>query len=471
MTLYADDPDVHVVFPVTDRNGQPIDVTPAVVKVEGYNDVVATWLGDPSVTRDLKVPLYGLPPQVALKLRLVIPDENDIALTANSGGVVMRQSDGPGGSYDTGSGVDHGDVSGALSLAGGTHEMDLAGDVVLTILGGSDVTLVLHGTGQSVTVAGETFEVDGDEVIFVLTTPRGVRIAYLAGSGEGGGGDGETPDSTPPSAVTTLVATGGEGEIDLSWSASTDAESTVSYRYRAYLTSGGPSGAYTTTTGTSATISGLAAGAYTAEVYAYSSGGASASDTATATVAAPLVPITDTFTAADGTDLIGRTPTGSPTPWESSEMGNHPGAVTPKIVANKVNVNGLSGFQYAAQFAIASANAVAAIDYDFAGSTGFSVTLAIGTPGSYVFADLRDNEVLLWGAVGSQIGANVPIASTSGRLEVSVSGLNVTLKIDGSTIISGTRSNTTWINPKVAVGYYRGNTNGPTLDNLSVTLS
>lgn len=225
---------------------------------------------------------------------------------------LIEQVAGTGG----GGGVtDHGSTSGTVSLGGGSHELDLAGNTTITLTSSLDVTLFLHGTGQTLTVAGEVFTVDGDATILVVTSPRGVSTAYLAG----GGGEPAVEDTTPPTAVTNLVATGGEQQIALSWTAATDTESAVSYRHRAWLTSGGAAGVWTTTTDTTATITGLASGAYTVEVYAYSAGGASATATATATATAPAgwsAFLSDAFTGADGT-LAGHVPNVTPdsTAW------------------------------------------------------------------------------------------------------------------------------------------------------------
>lgn len=79
MTLYADDPDVNVVYPVTDKQGSTLEFSP-VVRVEGFDDITATWLGDPGATRDLRVPLAGLDAGKNHRLRLVVPGDNDVTL-------------------------------------------------------------------------------------------------------------------------------------------------------------------------------------------------------------------------------------------------------------------------------------------------------------------------------------------------------------------------------------------------------
>lgn len=86
-TLYADDPDVHVIYPVTDASGGPLTFA-AVVRVAGHADIPATWTGataphptTPGATvRDLRVPLAGLPAGLVHGLRLIIDADNDVFL-------------------------------------------------------------------------------------------------------------------------------------------------------------------------------------------------------------------------------------------------------------------------------------------------------------------------------------------------------------------------------------------------------
>ncbi len=79
MTLYADDPDVHVVIPVANNAGEDVDFTP-VVRVAGFPDINAAWVGAPAPTRELRVPLTGLPAGATHSLRLVVPSDNDVDL-------------------------------------------------------------------------------------------------------------------------------------------------------------------------------------------------------------------------------------------------------------------------------------------------------------------------------------------------------------------------------------------------------
>lgn len=183
---------------------------------------------------------------------------------------------------------DHGDVSGVLTVdpAIGTHVLVATGSLLVTLDAAPDgriVTLYVVSGASSVTVDGITglTLTDGSFASFVRI--RGAWVLASAGGATG------PADTTPPSNVIGLTATGGSGSLSASWTASTDAESSVSYRYRYWLTSGGATGAWTTTTATSFTVaSGVPAGAYTVQVYAYSAGGQQTTPTAaTATVTAP----------------------------------------------------------------------------------------------------------------------------------------------------------------------------------------
>ena len=77
MPLYADDPDVNVVFPITDSQGGDLSWS-AVVKA-GEASITAAWVGNPGPTRNLRVPLSSLPVGMH-RLRLVVPGDNDVSL-------------------------------------------------------------------------------------------------------------------------------------------------------------------------------------------------------------------------------------------------------------------------------------------------------------------------------------------------------------------------------------------------------
>ena len=77
MPLYADDPDVNVVFPVTDSQGG--DLSWSAVVMAGDVELTGTWQGDPGPTRNLRVPLSSLPVGMH-RLRLIVPGDNDVSL-------------------------------------------------------------------------------------------------------------------------------------------------------------------------------------------------------------------------------------------------------------------------------------------------------------------------------------------------------------------------------------------------------
>lgn len=79
---YLDDPDAHLVYPITDANDEPIDwATPTVSATKSgvVVTIACTWLGTAAPTRSLKVPLDALPAGTHT-LRLLVPNENDIRL-------------------------------------------------------------------------------------------------------------------------------------------------------------------------------------------------------------------------------------------------------------------------------------------------------------------------------------------------------------------------------------------------------
>lgn len=80
-TLYADDPEVHAEYQITDRDGDDVIFDPvATTDVDGVaTELTTTWVGDPAATRIVKIDLYGLEVG-AHALRLNNPDGNDIKL-------------------------------------------------------------------------------------------------------------------------------------------------------------------------------------------------------------------------------------------------------------------------------------------------------------------------------------------------------------------------------------------------------
>lgn len=182
---------------------------------------------------------------------------------------------------------DHDDVTGAVTFDGpvAAHWFDATGPTTITLDGydeGQVVTLICFTGAANVTVnnAGDVALTDG--TAWSATLARGVWVAG------GGGGEPAVPDSTPPTAITDLTADGSDGQIVLDWSASTDSESPVHYRYRVFLTASGSTGVpWINTDASTATIPGLDPGAYTAQAYAYSQGGSTAFDTVTTNVVPP----------------------------------------------------------------------------------------------------------------------------------------------------------------------------------------
>lgn len=82
MTIYADDPDAHVVLEVTDSQGGSLNFTPVVRARD--TEITAAWVGsvttaDGVSTRQLNVPLAGLDAG-SHALRLVVPGDNDFTL-------------------------------------------------------------------------------------------------------------------------------------------------------------------------------------------------------------------------------------------------------------------------------------------------------------------------------------------------------------------------------------------------------
>lgn len=203
--------------------------------------------------------------------------------------------------------TEHGDISGDVTFAGPkpSHRFNAAGPTTITLAGyeeGMVATLICFDGADNVTIAGLP------DVELVDGTAWTAELAHdVWVTGGGGGGTPAVPDTTPPTAVTDLAAApGSDGHsVTLTFSAATDAESTVKYRARVYPT-GGTAPAWPTSgplfgiTGSPVVVTGLNGGtAYTAELHAYSNGGASATDSATFTTPAALTTVlTDTFTGS-----------------------------------------------------------------------------------------------------------------------------------------------------------------------------
>lgn len=84
-TRNSDDPDAHVTYTLTERNGNTLDFTPVVtaVRLGSSATLDATWEGDAAATRDLRVDLAGFTtPGGYWDLWLAVPGDNDIKLGA-----------------------------------------------------------------------------------------------------------------------------------------------------------------------------------------------------------------------------------------------------------------------------------------------------------------------------------------------------------------------------------------------------
>lgn len=81
----TNDPDAHVTYTLTERNGNPLDFVPTVTAVRGGTsaELDAAWEGDPDPVRDLRVDLAGFTtPGGYWDLWLSVPGDNDIRLGA-----------------------------------------------------------------------------------------------------------------------------------------------------------------------------------------------------------------------------------------------------------------------------------------------------------------------------------------------------------------------------------------------------
>lgn len=80
-TVYDDDDDAHVDWPVTDTNGNNLDwPNPMAAVGSGPYDIAAAWLGDPSPKRWLRVPLVGVPGGGLRAVYLKVPGGSDVLL-------------------------------------------------------------------------------------------------------------------------------------------------------------------------------------------------------------------------------------------------------------------------------------------------------------------------------------------------------------------------------------------------------
>lgn len=80
--VYTDDPDRHWVFTVNAEDGTTnVDwANPKVASADGAYVISATWLGSPSPSRDIDVPLISLTDHGFYALYLQVPGNNDFEL-------------------------------------------------------------------------------------------------------------------------------------------------------------------------------------------------------------------------------------------------------------------------------------------------------------------------------------------------------------------------------------------------------
>ena len=160
-----------------------------------------------------------------------------------------------------------------------------------------------------------------------------------------------TADTTPPTVPASLVATGGAGQVALTWGASTDAGGIARYNVHRSTTSGfTPSAAnrIAQPTGTSYTDTGLAAGTYfykvTAEDAAGNVSGASNEASATVSVAPPTGLVAAYgFDEGSGTSTADQSGTGnngtlSNTSWAGAGLGKYGNALSFNGTNSLVNV-------------------------------------------------------------------------------------------------------------------------------------
>lgn len=286
---------------------------------------------------------------------------------------------------------------------------------------------------------------------------------------------GQAADTTPPTAVTDLTLTANpDSTVTGSWTASTDA-SAVSYAWRIWLTSGGATGSYTTTTSNTFTTAELAPGDYTAQVYAFdSAGNSTAPDSAAVTVTAPVEPggwttfATDTFTAADGTSLHEHpTDTGGLT-WYcgyGAPQTPNPPEWPDVLIVGGMTQGDQPNYYFFLPFTRTSTGIRFSVDYDLstAGGGAAKMNLRFIPGGSIEFFNNGVMSPPTFGDGATMVGTPVT-PPKSGRLVLELDGTTITARVNGSTIASGTLG--------AAVGttgglYYRGS--GLTGDNSGVT--
>lgn len=203
---------------------------------------------------------------------------------------------------------DHGNVSGPVTIDPtiGHHDLDATGPTTLTIDDAPDGLIV------SISAVTGADQVTVDNVLDDVTLTADTIATFMHRRGDWrlvSSGTSGPADTTPPTPITDLAAMGGEGTLEATWTIPTDPDSTARTRYRYWETSEGASGTWATTTEAGFEATDVPAGDYTVEAYAYSAGGSSTADTATATVTAPEVhDFLDNFDGTAGTLLTAHVP-------------------------------------------------------------------------------------------------------------------------------------------------------------------
>lgn len=336
--------------------------------------------------------------------------------------------------------TNHGDVSGAQTFNGpnASHRFSATGPTTITLAGydeGMVATLICFAGAEDVTVN------NAGDVELADNTAWSAEYALGTWVSGGGGGTPAAPDTTPPSNVVGLTVTGGSQQVSATWTASTDTESPVSYRWRVWLTSGGSPASgvgWTTTTSPTFTKTGLAAGAYTAEVYAYSTGGSTPTVSGTATVTAPLTTdFLDTFSR--GPSNISTSPNpdlGSP--WIGSALG----ACT--ISGGRLNAAGemFAPRTVAAREIIAIATAPTSGETWFTGQANGTTGVAAGfgaqiNAAGRVYTNLSSVSFNISGG-SNPWTANGYLTAGDHTIKITHEGTLTTVYVDGVKVLEGT---------------------------------
>lgn len=383
------------------------------------------------------VPVQALPPASSARVWV------DTSSTA----AVLRVWDGD--SWEAGGGVgggvgsaDLGNLTGAVTLTSTGQDVKagrLVGNVTITPPAGTHLgdTLTLLLTqddtgGRTVTWSGfkwanataPTMSPDaGDTDVYTFLCSGLDWLGFVSG---------QNFTTTPPPPLTPVTPTA---------PTFTDLVGTASDTYTIPTTAG-----VTYKVAGATKAAGTYAGTGTVTVTAEATAGYTLSGTSTwshvFSTASPA--IVDTFTAADGTALAGRTtPTGG-VAWGSPYGASGAGQTSATITENRVASNNPSGGMSASLVA-GSANVLASIDYDLTGTgSGSQVRLAVRgtgtgfTPGDYgVIAIVKGNgavsgETVGEAAIGAFAGSGAP---QTGTLSLEVTSANVcTLRINGTQV-------------------------------------